>query len=124
MQAKMTLWAGRVLSALPIIFLSVDSVMKFMKPLQVVEATTKLGYSEDLIIPLGITLLICTVLYAIPRTTMLGAILLTGYLGGAVASHVRIGDSLFGHIMFPVYVGFMVWAGLFLRNHKVRNSFL
>jgi len=124
MQAKSKLWAGRFLSGLPILFLFMDSVMKFMKPQQVVEATTKLGYSEDLIVSLGVVLLVCTVLYAIPKTTVLGAILLTGYLGGAVASHLRAGDSLFGHVLFPAYVGIMIWGGLYLRNERVRAAVL
>ena len=92
--AKSLTWAGRVMSALPILFLSADGIAKLIKPVQVVEATVKLGYPESVIFGLGVVLLICTIIYAIPRTSVLGAILLTGYLGGATATHVRVGDSL------------------------------
>ena len=122
MQSKAALWTGWVLSVLPGLFLLMDAVMKFVKPPQVVEATVKLGYAESLITPLGVVLLVCLVLYAVPRTTVLGAILLTGYLGGAVASHLRAGDPLFSHVLFPVYFGVMLWAGLFLRNERVRTA--
>jgi hypothetical protein len=114
-----TLWAGRVLSALPTLFLIVDGVMKLFSPAVVIEATTELGYAQSAIVPLGIVLLACTVLYAIPRTSFLGAILLTGYLGGAVATHVRVGTGLFP-ILFPVIVGAMLWGGLFLRDRRLR----
>src|SRR5678815_1351815 len=87
------LWAGRIVSALPVLFLLMDAVMKLVKPAFVVEATVQLGYPESVIIGLGIVLLSCTVLYVIPRTSVLGAILLTGYLGGAVATHVRGGNG-------------------------------
>ena len=113
-------WAGIVISALPSLFLFVDAVMKLMKPAPVVEATVKLGYPESLILPLGVVLLICTILYVVPRTSVLGAILLTGYLGGAVATHVRIGDPLFTHVLFPVYLGVMIWLGLYFRDERLR----
>ncbi len=86
--SKKRLWAGRIISALVALFLFVDAVAKLVKPAPVVEGTVQLGYSESVIIPLGIVLLACTLLYAFPRTAVLGAILLTGYLGGAVATHV------------------------------------
>ena len=85
----------------------------------VVEATVKLGYAETVILPLGIVLLGCTVLYAIPRTSVLGAILLTGYLGGAVVTHVRVGDTLFT-IVFPIIFGVLIWGGLYLRDERLR----
>ena len=112
--------AGIVISALPSLFLLVDAVMKLMKPAPVVEATVKLGYPESVIVPLGIVLLICTIFYVVPRTSVLGAILLTGYLGGAVATHVRVGDPLFTHALFPVYLGVMIWLGLYLRDERLR----
>lgn len=115
------LWAGRVISALPVLFLLMDGVMKLAKPAMVVEATVKLGYPETVILPLGIVLLVCTVLYAIPRTSVLGAILLTGYLGGAVATHVRVGNPLFTHTLFPVYLGVFTWGGLYLRDMRLRT---
>ena len=117
--SKKKIWAGRIMSALPVLFLLVDAVAKFAKPAPVVEGTIKLGYPETVIIPLGIILLSCTILYVIPRTSVLGAILLTGYLGGAVATHVRVGDPLFTHILFPVYLGVLIWGGLHLRDERV-----
>lgn len=118
--SKKMLWAGRILSSLPALFLLADSAAKFLKPAPVVEGTVKLGYSESVILPLGAVLLVCTVLYLIPRTAVLGAILLTGYLGGAVDAHVRVGDPLFSHILFPVYFGVFLWGGLYLRDARLR----
>ncbi len=118
--SKKTLWAGRVLSALPALFLLFDAVMKLVKPAAVVEATVELGCPESVILPLGIALLACTVLYLIPRTAVLGAILLTGYLGGAVATHVRVGDEAFP-VVFPVIVGALLWAGLYVRDQRLRS---
>jgi len=83
--------------------------------------TVALGYNESVIFPLGIVLLACTVLYALPITSVLGAILLTGYLGGAVASHVRLGSPLFTHVLFPVYLGILLWLGLYLRYPILRR---
>src|SRR6185503_4239549 len=120
--SRRTLWAGRVISALPALFLLIDGIMKLVKPPVVVEATVKLGYSETVIVGLGIMLLACTIIYLIPRTAVLGAILLTGYLGGAIATHVRVGDPLFT-IIFPVILGAMIWGGLYLRDARVRSLF-
>ncbi len=117
--SKKRLWAGRIVGGLPALFLLMDAIMKLVKPAPIVEATVKLGYSENVIIPLGIVLLICTVLYLIPLTSVLGAILLTGYLGGAVATHVRAGEGLFS-IVFPVIFGALLWLGLYLRDHLLR----
>jgi hypothetical protein len=117
--SKKALWTGRIISVLPVLFLLVDGVMKLIKPAVVVEATVKLGYPETVILPLGIVLLACTVLYVIPRTSVLGAILLTGYLGGAVATHVRVGEGLFS-IVFPIIFGVLVWGGLYLRDEQLR----
>lgn len=113
-------WAGYILSGLPILFLLADAVGKFFKPEAVVQGTLDLGYPESAIIPIGVILLICTVLYAIPRTSALGAILLTGYLGGAVATHFRLGNPLFTHTLFPVYLGVLIWLGLYLRDTRLR----
>ncbi|MGH9778637.1 MAG: DoxX family protein [Candidatus Acidiferrales bacterium] len=118
--SKKALWGGRILGGLPALFLLLDSVGKFVQPAPVVEGTVKLGYSESVILPLGVVLLACTVLYLIPRTSVLGAILLTGFLGGAVATHVRVGDPLFTHVLFPVYFGVMLWGGLYLRDPRLR----
>src|SRR5262245_27641514 len=106
--SKWMLWAGWMISGLLGLFLLFDGVMKLLKPDFVVEATVKqLGYSESVIVPLGIVLTACTILYAIPRTAVLGAILLTGYLGGAVATHVHHGDGIFA-ITFPVIFGVLI----------------
>lgn len=118
--SKKALWAGRIISALPILFLLIDGIMKLFKPALVVEATVQLGYPETIIIPLGIVLTACTVLYLIPRTAVLGAILLTGYLGGAVATHVRLSQGIFP-ATFPIIMGVLVWGGLWLRDNSVRS---
>lgn len=120
MSNKSSLWIGRILSALPVLFLLLDGVMKIVKPAFVVEATVQLGYPESVIVALGVVLVACTVLYLIPRTAVLGAILLTGYLGGAVATHVRVGGPLFS-ILMPVILGAMLWGGLYLRDERVRS---
>jgi hypothetical protein len=117
--SKSMVWTGRVLSAIPSLFLLLDGVMKLVKPEPVVEATVRLGYREGVILGLGIVLIACTVVYLIPRTSILGAILLTGYLGGAVATHVRVDEGLFP-VFFPVIVGALLWGGLFLRDARLR----
>lgn len=117
--SKKTLWAARIIGGLPALFCLVDGAMKVAKPAVVVDATIKLGYSESVIIPIGIVLLACTILYLIPATTVLGAILLTGYLGGAVATHVRVGESVFSMI-FPVIFGAMIWLALYLCEPRLR----
>jgi hypothetical protein len=117
--SKGRLWTGRILSTLAVLFMLMDGAMKLMKPDFVVKATVQLGFPENVIVPLGITVLICTILYAVPRTAILGAILLTGYLGGAVATHVRSGDPLFSHILAPVYFAVILWIGLYLREPRL-----
>jgi len=121
--SKPQLWAGRILTGLPALFLLMDAVMKFVQPKEVVDATVQLGYGASAILPLGITLLFSLILYLYPRTSILGAILLTGYLGGAVATHVRIDNPLFSHVLFPVYIGIMLWAGLYFRNPQFQKLF-
>ena len=117
--SKWMFWAGWIISALTALFLLFDGAMKLVKPDFVVKATVDLGYPESVILPLGIVLLTCTIVYAIPRTSVLGAILLTGYLGGAVATHVRHGDPIF-EITFPIIFGVLVWGGLWLRDGRLR----
>jgi hypothetical protein len=118
--SRKALWAGWIMTVLPALFLLFDGVMKLVKPEFVVKATVQLGYPEGVILPLGIVLLACTVLYLIPRTAVLGAILLTGYLGGAVATHVRVSAGLF-EILFPVVFGALLWGGLLLRDPRLRR---
>src|SRR5215813_14424738 len=107
---KAAVWTGRTLSGLAIAFLLLDGVMKLFTPAPVVEGMIRLGYPVSESIGIGIVLLACVALYAIPRTSFLGAILLTGYLGGAVATHVRLGNPLFTHILFPVYLALFIWG--------------
>ena len=114
------LWGGRIASGIPALFLLVDGAMKLVKPTVVVETTMQLGYPEGVIVPLGLVLLASTILYLVPRPAVLGAILVTGYLGGAVATHVRVGNGAF-ELLFPVIVGALVWAGLVLRNPRVAD---
>ena len=114
-------WVGIIVSALPVLFLLMDAVGKLLKPEPVVSGTLELGYSENVIVPLGITLLISVILYAVPVTSVLGAILLTGYLGGAVATHVRVGNPLATHVLFPIYIGVSLWLGLYLRDMRIRE---
>lgn len=113
------LWAGRILSALPVLFLVFDGVIKLVKNDAVTEAFTKLGYPVDLAFGIGVLELACVLVYVHPRTSVLGAILLTGYLGGAIALHVRIGSPFFSHTFFPVYVAAMLWGGLYLRESRL-----
>ena len=114
-------WVGLIISGLPARFLLLDAIGKLIRPPAVVDGTVELGYPENVIVPLGIVLLISTFLYIIPRTSVLGAILLTGYLGGAVATHVRVGNPVFTHMLFPVYLGVLIWLGLYLRDMRLRE---
>jgi len=109
-------WAGRAMSTLPVLMLAMSATMKFVQPPVMVEGNAHLGWPMSVAIPLGCVELACTVLYIVPRTSVLGAILLTGYLGGATAAHVRIGES--PHM--AVLLGMMVWGGLFLRDPRIR----
>jgi hypothetical protein len=113
-------WAGLVLSYLPALLLVLDGVLKLVKPSFVVEETVKMGYTESAIVPLGIVVLACTLLYMIPATAVLGAILLTGYLGGAVATHVIHQDGPFT-IAAPVIFAVLLWLGLVLRDERLRS---
>ena len=108
------------MSGLPALFLLMDGGMRLFKPPFVVEATTQMGYPESVIVGLGCVLLASTVLYLIPRTAVLGAVLLTGYLGGAVATHVRVGAPIFNDL-FPVVFGALLWGGLWLRDRRVQD---
>lgn len=114
-----TLWIGRVMSWLCIAFLLVDSIMKIIKNHYSVEGTTQLGFGVHTVQPIGFVLFICTVLYMVQRTWILGAILLTGYLGGAIATMVHAGQSF----MFPLVFAALVWGGIFLRDEKLRSLF-
>ena len=118
--SKSALWTGRILSALVILFLLFDSLMKFLKPAPVVQGFAQFGIPITLSIPIGLILLLSTVLYALPLTCVLGAILLTGYLGGAVMANLRISAPLFSFVLAPIYVGIALWLGLYLREPRFR----
>ena len=115
----MTVWAGRALSALAILFLAFDTVIKVLNLAPSVEATTQLGYGANLVVTIGLIELVCLALYAIPRIAIVGALLFTGYLGGAVATHVRAGSVLF-QLVFPFIIGALLWSGLALRDKRLR----
>lgn len=114
------LWTGRILSGLGAAFLALDAGMKLFSVPAAVQGTTELGYPAATLVPIGIIQVCCLLLYLIPRTSPVGAILWTGYLGGAVATHVRVGNPLFSHILFPIYVAALLWGGLYLRDRRVR----
>jgi len=118
--SNMQVWVGRVMSGLASLFLLVDGIMKLLKPAVVVRATLQLGYAESAILGIGLTLLACTLLYVMPRTTPLGATLLTAYPGGAVASNIRAGMPLF-NVLFPMIIAGLVWGGLWFRDLRVRE---
>ncbi|WNG56424.1 DoxX family protein [Archangium gephyra] len=122
--SQKSIWTGRILSGLAVAFLLFDAVMKFIMdklPPEALEAGAALQWPIERMPLVGTILLICLAFYLIPRTAILGAILLTGYLGGAVASHVRVDNPLFSHTLFPVYVAVFIWLGLFLRDARVRK---
>lgn len=112
-------WIGRVLSGIAVAFLLFDAAGKLFKVRPVIEGSAKLGYPESTIVPIGVLLLAGVVLYLIPRTSVLGAIYLAAYLGGAVASHYRLGNPLASHVLFPVYVAAFLWGGLALRSPRL-----
>ena len=115
--SKKMLWAGYIISGLPALMLLFSGVMKLMKPAEVLTEFGRLGYAESAALGIGVLEIICTIVYLIPQTAVLGAILLTGYLGGATATHVRISDPFF----IPIIVGVLVWAGLYLRDERLRT---
>lgn len=118
--SKKALWGGRILGGLFTAFMLMDASMKVLKLEAAVEGTTSLGFAESVVRPLGFVQLACLVLYWMPRTAVLGAVLWTGYLGGAIATHVRLGNPLFSHVLFPIYVAAMLWGALWLRDRQVR----
>jgi hypothetical protein len=115
--SRKMVWVGYILGALPALMLLMSAIMKFVKPPPVVEGFAHLGLPESLALGLGILELICTVIYLVPQTSVLGAILLTGYLGGATVTHLRVGDPF----LMPVLLGLLIWGGLFLRDPRLRT---
>jgi hypothetical protein len=114
------LWTGRVLTTLTTLFLVFDGVMKLFQPQPVTQAMTQLGFPLHLSVPIGIILLVCTLLYALPRTAVFGAMLLTGYLGGAIVVQMRIDAPLLSTTLFPIYFAVLLWAGIYLREPRLR----
>ena len=113
-------WTARVLTAIPVLFLLFDTVIKLMRIDPVIDSFNALGYPASLALAIGVLELACLALYLVPATSVLGAVVLTGYLGGAVATHVRVENPLLTHVLFPVYVGLFLWGGLFLREPRLR----
>ena len=112
--------AGYVLTGLVAAFLTFDTVMKVLQLAPAMQGTTELGYPASTVLVIGVIELVCLVLYLVPQTSVLGALVLTGYLGGAIATHVRVGSPLASHTFFPIYVALMVWGGLYLRENRLR----
>lgn len=120
-KSRATLWTGRVLSGLGALFMLVDGGAKVLDLIPPdVKAANSLGWPDHSLFVAGVLALVCTTLYLIPRTALIGAVLLTGYFGGAIASHVRVDSPLFSHTLFPVYIAALFWVGLFLRDERVR----
>lgn len=115
------LWTGRVLTGLAVLFLTFDGVIKLVQSPEVIQGAEQLGYPVSTMAPIGLLLLACVAIYLVPRTAVLGAVLLTGYLGGAIATHVRVGNPLLTHVLFPTYVAALIWGGLYLRDSRVRR---
>lgn len=123
MENKKAIWTGRVLSGLAVAFLIFDGVIKFFMeklPPEALKAGEALQWPIEIMPVVGTILLTCVALYIIPRTAVIGAILLSGYLGGAIASHVRVGNPLFSHTLFPIYIAILIWLGLYLRDRRVK----
>ena len=117
MTPKKMLWAGYVMSTLPVLMLLFSGILKLVKPASVAEGFTHLGYDDSLALGLGLVEMLSTLLYVFPRTSVLGAILLTGYLGGATATHLRIGEPFY----MAVFLGVLLWGGLYLRDERLRQ---
>ena len=119
-RSRTVIWTGRTLSWLAVLFLLFDSTAKLLQVQPVVDGTLQLGYPRDIVFTLGVILLSCVAAYVVPRTSVLGALLLTAYLGGAVATHVRVENPLFSHALFPTYIAALLWGGLILRDARLR----
>jgi len=118
--SKARIWTGRIMTAVPVAFLIFDTVVKFLDLDVVRESLVTLGYPVTYAIVIGTIELVCLTAYLVPRTSVLGAVLMTGYLGGAIATHVRVGSPLPSHVLFPIYVAVLLWGGLYLREDRLR----
>jgi len=116
------IWASRILGGLPIAFMTLDAAIKLARLAPAVTGTVQLGYSPSAVFGIGLVELVCVLAYAIPRIAIVGAVLLTGYLGGAIATHVRVGDPIATHVLTPIYVAAMIWGALLLRG-RLRGVF-
>jgi len=121
--SKKALWTGRILTGIAVAFMLFDSITKILRVDAVVKASEQFGYPVSLLSTIGVILLVCLVIYVIPRTSLIGALLITGYLGGAVEANLRVGTPLFSNALFPVYFAVLVWGGLLLRQQRVREFF-
>jgi DoxX-like family len=121
--SKVAIRAGRVLSGIAVAFLTLDAAMKLLQVQAAVEGTIQLGYPASSLVVIGLIQVVCLAVYLVPRTAILGAVLWTGYLGGAIATHVRVGNPLFTHILFPIYVAALLWGSLWLRDRRLRGVF-
>ena len=119
--SRAAVWGGRVMSGIACLFLAFDASMKVLKVPEAVQGTIDLGYPAGVLLWLGIVQVVCLVAYLVPRTAVLGAVLWTGYLGGAIATHVRLEHPWATHILFPVYVAVLLWGGLWLRDRRLRE---
>ena len=119
--SKKTVVVSYVLTAFVALFLTFDTVLKVLQLAPAVQGTAQLGYPPDRVLTIGLIELVCLVLALVPRTSVLGTLLMTGYLGGAIATHVRVGNPLFTHVLFPVYVALLLWGGLYLREPRLRE---
>lgn len=113
-------WAGRIISALAVLFLTFDVTIKILRLPFAVDSTVQLGFPASSVLTMGLIELVCLVLYLVPRTSVIGAILWTGYLGGAIATHLRLSNPMFSHVLFPLYVAVLLWGGLWLRDPRAR----
>ena len=118
--SRAALWTGRALSAIAVLFLTFDAAMKLLAVPEAIAGTTQLGWQPHHLPIIGIIQVVCLLVYLVPRTAPVGAILWTGYLGGAIATHLRLDNPLFTHILFPTYVAALLWGGLYLRDRRVR----
>lgn len=121
--SKGRLWTARIMGGIVILFMLMDGIFKLIQPEEVVQGTLELGFAEHHIALIGILALISVLLYAFPRTSILGAVLLTGFWGGVIATHVRLDNPLFSHILFPVFLGILAWGALWIKNEQLRNLF-
>jgi hypothetical protein len=117
--SRKALWTGRALSGLAVLFLTFDATLKVLRVPEAIESTGQLGYPASTLFGIGLIQVICLIIYLVPRSAVLGAVLWTGYLGGAIATHVRVGNPLFSHTLFPIYVAALLWGGLWLREPRL-----